>query len=66
MITKKDIREFKLLYRQSFGIELDNDTAHQKLNVLVRQVGAITNEYVNESEETNEQKRSERNSKNNR
>lgn len=38
MLRQSDIKEFKKLYLEMFGIKLDNRTAHLKLSVLLRQV----------------------------
>ncbi len=40
-ITKKDIAEFQALYKEKFNIELDNQTAYEKLNLLVRQLEIV-------------------------
>ena len=38
MLRQNDLKEFKKLYSEKFGIKLDNDTARLKLSILLRQV----------------------------
>lgn len=55
MLKEKDITRFIKLYEARFGIELDHDTAQEKLSLLVRQMEVVyrpitqrqTDEYVN-------------------
>lgn len=64
MLKETDIKRFQKLYRLRFGIELDHDTAHRKLAILVRQMEVMyrpitveqAKEYVNE-DVNNEQTR---------
>lgn len=37
-LLEADITEFQRLYQVKFGIELDHQSAHEKLAMLVRQV----------------------------
>ena len=40
-ITEWDIAEFRKLYTEKFGMEIDDQTARKKLSMLVRQMEAI-------------------------
>ena len=40
-LTNKDLARFQKLYRDNFGIELDDETAYRKLSHLVRQMELV-------------------------
>ena len=40
-ITEKDIAEFRKLYNEKFGMEIDDQTARKKLSMLVRQMEVV-------------------------
>lgn len=41
MLTDEDVNEFQVLYSKRFGVEIDHDTAHYKLAMLVRQIELV-------------------------
>jgi hypothetical protein len=41
MLTDEDVNEFQVLYKKRFGAEIDHDTAHYKLAMLVRQIELV-------------------------
>lgn len=59
-ITKKDVKDFQKLYKSKFGKDLDYQTAHNKLSMLVLQMKTvyqpITQEQVDELARRDEMK----------
>lgn len=50
MITKTDVKKFKLLYSQKFGVLLSDQDATKKLSQLIAQVAVI---YQHKNSEAN-------------
>lgn len=40
-ITEEDVTEFQQLYKNKLGLEIDRQTARQKLTLLVRQMEIV-------------------------
>lgn len=64
-ITKNDVTKFRGLYKKQFGIELDEETATKKLNLLLVQLYRVyqpikadqLEQLKNENENRNEKAR---------